>query len=40
MTGYYLLICKVMSKRHLEKSSPFASWALINCKQFDSTIWG
>jgi hypothetical protein len=23
-----------------EKVSPFASWALINCKQFDSIIWG
>ena len=40
MKSYYMIVCKVMSKKHLEKTSPFASWALINCKQFDNVIWG
>lgn len=40
MKSYYLIICKVMSKTNLEKSSPFASWALINCQQFKNVIWG
>ena len=40
MLSYYMIVCKVMSKRHLEKSSPFACWSLINCQQFENVIWG
>jgi len=39
-TGYYLLICKVMSKTCLEKASPFASYCLVNNPEFNCIIWG
>lgn len=33
-------VCKIMASAKKEKVSPFASWALINCREFDSIIWG
>lgn len=33
-------VCHVMAYLLQEKQSPFASWTLINNKEFNSIIWG
>jgi len=33
------LICNIMAHPKKEKASPFASWTLINNKEFDDIIW-
>ena len=36
----FKIVSYIMACKSREKASPFASYALVNSKEFDSIIWG